>query len=139
MQIDRETHVDVVAARNRLDAGAFGQRDALRRFEPAAPYERLARSGAGNEHGYRSVRTMASAQQGLVQCELADEHIVQRKHAAARRQGAGAQLCELEAPARHLLRQFRRVDALYRLERARRIDIVSKLARTSGTTALAAG
>ena len=82
---------------------------------------------------------MASAQQGLVQCELADEHAIQRKHAAVRCQGAGAQLCELKAPAWHLLRQFRRVGTRDRLEPDRRIDVVSKLARDSGTATIDAG
>ena len=44
----------------------------------------------GIKNGRRSVRRMASAQQGLVQRELSDEHAVQRNHSAVRYQGAGA-------------------------------------------------
>ena len=123
MQIDGESHIDIVAARNHLDGGAFGHRDALRRLELSASHEGLAGSGAGNENGCRSVRRMASAQQRLVQRELSDEHAVQRNHAAVRCQGAGAQLCELEVPARHLLRQLRRVGTRDRLVADRAGDL----------------
>jgi hypothetical protein len=133
MQIDSESDIDIVAVRDHLDGGAVGHCYALRRFEPSPAYKGLAGSGAGNENAYRSVRSMASAQHGLVQRELSDEHAVQRNHAAARVQGTGAQLCELEVPARHLARQLRRVDTSDRLVPDRLIDIVGKMACASGT------